>query len=69
ALHYISAFADSLYIYLLPVLGTIVAIFMKTDVFSWHDPIGLALILCGFYIINRDAFKSYFQNKKSNLNN
>ncbi|MGL5636781.1 MAG: DMT family transporter [Bacteroidales bacterium] len=69
ALHYISAFADSLYIYLLPVLGTIVAICMKTDVFSWHDPIGLVMILCGFYIINKDSFKSFFSNKKTNLNN
>ncbi|MGL5788186.1 MAG: DMT family transporter [Bacteroidales bacterium] len=69
ALHYISAFKDSLYIYLLPVFGTAVAMWIGTDKFSWHDPIGLLLILIGFYLINRETFNQMFSKNKLNKQN
>lgn len=69
ALHYISAFKDSLYIYLLPVFGTIVAVWMGVDRFSWHDPIGLAFILAGFYLINRENINQMFSKNKSDKQN
>lgn len=53
ALTYISAFIESAYIYALPIIGTIIAIIMKTDIFSWHDPIAFGLVLLGFILANK----------------
>lgn len=52
ALTYISAFIESAYIYALPIIGTVIAIIMKTDTFSWHDPIAFGLVLLGFILVN-----------------
>lgn len=53
ALNYISAFTESVYIYLLPVTGAAVSIMLGLQKFSWHDPIALALIIAGFILINK----------------
>lgn len=57
ALSYISAFTESVYIYLLPVTGATVSIFMGLQKFSWHDPIALVLIITGFIFINKNPKK------------
>lgn len=53
ALNYITPFVESVYIYLLPITGAIVTIFMGLQKFSWHDPIALVLIVTGFLLINK----------------
>ncbi len=53
ALEYISPFMESMYIYLLPITGTIVSISFGLQKFSWHDPIALILIITGFLFINK----------------
>lgn len=53
ALNYITPFAESAYIYLLPITGAIISISMGLQKFSWHDPIALALIVTGFIFINK----------------
>ena len=55
ALNYISPFIESLYIYLLPITGAIVAILMGLQKFSWHDPIALVLIILGFIKVKMDS--------------
>lgn len=55
ALSYISPFVESAYIYLLPVTGSAVSILFGLQKFSWHDPIALALILSGFFFINKTS--------------
>lgn len=53
ALQYITPFVESVYIYLLPITGAIVAIALGLQEFSWHDPIALVLIISGFLLINK----------------
>lgn len=57
ALNYITPFVESAYKYLLPVTGAAVSIAMGVQKFSWHDPIGLALIVSGFLLINKKSRK------------
>ncbi|MEG0500110.1 MAG: DMT family transporter, partial [Rikenellaceae bacterium] len=55
SLRYISAFVKSTYIYLLPITGTLVAILLKIQYPTWHDPIAFVIILIGFALVNKKS--------------
>ena len=52
ALKYISSFSSSVYIYILPVTGTIVAVWLGLQVFTWHYAVAFGLIVTGFVLVN-----------------
>ena len=52
ALKYISSFSSSVYTYILPITGTLVAIWFGLQVFTWHYAIAFGLIVTGFVLVN-----------------
>jgi drug/metabolite transporter (DMT)-like permease len=51
-LQYVNPTTVSIYIYIQPVIATIIAVYMGNDSFSWYKIIAMLLVFIGVYLVN-----------------